>query len=268
MDDRILRALAPVRNDPARSAVLLDLDGTMAPIIPDPQAVAIHPAIRGVLPQLRERYGLVAVVSGRQLGALRTIVGMEGIAYAGNHGLEIVAACGDAVPVPGVDLAPLAELATRWPPDRLTGHGVWLENKLQTLTFHYRGADDPAAASNFLRDNVAPDGRAAGLRVEQGRMSLEVHPAGTASKGTATAALLGLMPELEHVVSIGDDRTDTTVWQYLHGQRAAGRLLDAIAIGVLSAETPQVVHDVADYLVAGIEGTAAVLTHLVGTSGP
>ncbi len=262
MDDRILRALAPLRNDAARSAVLLDLDGTMAPIIPDPKAVAVHPVIHAVLPHLRDRYALVAVVSGRRMSDLRAIVGIEGLAYAGNHGLEIVGVDGEPVSVPGIELEPLRELVERWPASVLEPHGIWLEDKLHTLTFHYRGARAPGDAANFLASNVAPAGRAAGLRVEQGRMSLEVHPAGVASKGTATAVLLADVPHVAHVVSVGDDRTDTTVWAYLHRERDAGRLQHGIGIGVVSSETPQVVRDVADHLIQGVDGTAALLMHL------
>lgn len=263
MDERILHAVEPVRRRPEAAAVLLDLDGTLAPIVPDPNAVRIAPPIRELLPALRDRYGLVAFVSGRHLDDLRRIVALDGVAYSGNHGLQIVDRNGWEIPVAGLDVTALQAFARNWSTDMLSAEGIWLENKQQTLTFHYRNAPDPLSAAEYLRAHVAPRGVADGLRVEPGRMSLEVHPAGAASKGTAVAALLERHPTIASVISLGDDRTDTTVWRLLHDRLASGGLTAALAVGVVSDETPQVVRDHADLLVPGVSGSGHVLAALV-----
>ena len=79
-----------LRERPERSAVLCDIDGTLAPIVPDPQAAAVPEATRGALRELSGRYLLVGCVSGRRASVARALVGLDELAYSGNHGLELL----------------------------------------------------------------------------------------------------------------------------------------------------------------------------------
>lgn len=255
-------ALEPLRRAPDRTAILLDLDGTLAPIVPDPTGVRVDEAIRRVLPTLADRYGALAFVSGRSLHDLAQIVGMDGVIYSGNHGQEIVGRDDTPIPTPRVELADLQDFAAQWEPAMLERLGIWLENKRQTLTFHYRNAPDPDLAEHYLATEVAPMGSAAGLRVAPGRMSLEVHPGGTTSKGTAARAILTAHPGIRQVLSLGDDRTDVAVWRLLDQLTERGDLDVGIGIGVLSDETPDVVREHAHLTVPGIPGVAEVLARL------
>ena len=83
-------ALAPLRADPERAAVLTDIDGTLAPIVERPELAAVPDGARAVLAELSGRFGIVGCVSGRRAAEARDLVGVEGIAYAGNHGLELL----------------------------------------------------------------------------------------------------------------------------------------------------------------------------------
>lgn len=237
---------------PGDLALLLDLDGTLAPIVPDPDGVVIPDPIRRSLTALASRVGLMGFISGRSITDLRRIVAMDGVVYSGNHGTEIVDAGGEPLDTGVGDLAPLQEFAHSWDADELEGHGIWLEDKGATLTFHYRNAPDVDAARTFLATAVDPRGREAGLRVEPGRMSLEVHPAGDTSKGTAVRIVLDGAPGIRTAISIGDDRTDVTVWRMLNALRGDGRLDAALCVGVRSPETPPVVLESADHLVDGV----------------
>ncbi len=261
-DHQLATLLAPAVADPADSAILLDLDGTLAPIVERPDEVAIPATLRVLLQRLPGRYGLVAFISGREMGQLRRIVGLEEVAYSGNHGMELLLADGRLLPPPGIDLNPIRAFATSWPPETLQPHGIWLEDKGATLTLHYRTAIDLDRARDFLETHVAPAGAAAGLRVAPGRMSLEVHPAGGVSKGTAAGALLDAVPSIRHAVSIGDDRTDTDVWRALRERVAEGALASGVGIAVTSAETPSIVIAEADALVPGIARVERVLARL------
>ena len=89
--------LAPLRADPARAAILTDVDGTLAPIAARAEQAAVPAAARAALARLSERYGLVGCVSGRQAEEARRLVGVDELAYAGNHGLELL--------LPGDDVA-------------------------------------------------------------------------------------------------------------------------------------------------------------------
>ena len=257
--------LGPIASDAARSAILLDLDGTLAPIVERPADVRITDAIRALLPALASRYGMVAFVSGRAVAQLERIVDLPGVAYSGNHGAEIRLRDGRRLPVAQAEaeLPRLRAFAGEWPTRVLKPWGVWLEDKGATLTFHYRTADDPERAAQFLQDTVASRARAAGLIAEPGRMSLEIHPAVQVNKGTAARALLETHPEIHRALSIGDDRTDVTIWRELRRLVDARRLKGAVAVGVRSDESPPEVIEEADVLVDGVDGAAHVLELLL-----
>ena len=82
--------LGPLRAEPRRAAVLTDIDGTLAPIVERSEDAAVPAEAREALAALNERYGLVGCVSGRQALEARELVGLDQLAYAGNHGLELL----------------------------------------------------------------------------------------------------------------------------------------------------------------------------------
>src|SRR6266498_1131652 len=88
--ERVAELIAPLRDEPRASAVLCDIDGTLAPITADPEDSAVPEEGRAVLRELARRYSLVACVTGRQATEARRIVGVEELVYFGNHGLELL----------------------------------------------------------------------------------------------------------------------------------------------------------------------------------
>ena len=114
--------LAPLREQPQRSAILCDIDGTLAPIVHKPEMATVPARARQVLEELARRYGLVACVTGRRAAVARQMVGLDSITYFGNHGLErLEPGSGRA----GVDPAilPLGERVRRSPP--ITSGRTW-----------------------------------------------------------------------------------------------------------------------------------------------
>jgi trehalose-6-phosphatase len=87
----IAELLAPLRADPAAGAVLLDIDGTLAPIVRHASDAAVPEQTRMALIELARRYRTVACVSGRSAAVARQIVSIGSIAYIGNHGSELLA---------------------------------------------------------------------------------------------------------------------------------------------------------------------------------
>src|SRR3954465_8226598 len=83
-------ALAPLLADPARAAVLLDVDGTLAPIVRHADDAHGPEPTRAPLIAVARRYGLVACISGRRAATARRIVSLGSITYVGNHGTEIL----------------------------------------------------------------------------------------------------------------------------------------------------------------------------------
>lgn len=120
-----------------RVAVLLDYDGTLAPIAPHPDLAVMPVEAAQVLQRLAGR-ALVGVVSGRALQDVRLKVGIEGLAYAGGHGLHVRQRDGTVYehPLPPETLAAVRELVQRL--QKFCTHGAWVEDKGTQLTFHYR----------------------------------------------------------------------------------------------------------------------------------
>ena len=228
--------LARLRERPAETALLLDVDGVLAPIVERPERARVPKETKAELARLRRRYGLVACVSGRTSLDAARIVGVEGLVYVGSHGLE------------------LAPDAARWQAT-LQGFAAsveWpVEDKGLTVSFHYRQADDQDAARAEL-ERVAERARSIGLRARFGRKVLELLPPVEASKGTAVRSLL-VDRGLDRALYAGDDTTDLDAFRALDGLELGVR------VAVASAEGPAVLREAADLVV----GSPAELLELL-----
>ncbi|HMH46828.1 MAG TPA: trehalose-phosphatase, partial [Solirubrobacteraceae bacterium] len=86
----LVEALEPIRADPDHGAVLLDIDGTLAPIVRHAADAHVPEATRTLLIEIAKRYRLVGCVSGRRAATARQIVSIGTLAYVGNHGGELL----------------------------------------------------------------------------------------------------------------------------------------------------------------------------------
>jgi trehalose 6-phosphate phosphatase len=257
-------ALAPLRADPARSAVLLDVDGTLAPIVRHADDAQVPEPTRAPLIEVAKRYGVVACVSGRQATTARRIVSIGSIAYVGNHGGELLRP-GARDPEHDPDVAAYARrvqaFARRHWTEELHRLRVRAEDKDAIAAFHWRGAPDEAAAEAAVRD-LAEAAREQGLAVHWGRKVLEVRPPVALDKGRGIARLLrGAV--VDAALYVGDDRTDLDAFRALREETAAGRLSSALCVGVRSDETPEELEREADLLVDGPRGVRELLQALL-----
>jgi trehalose 6-phosphate phosphatase len=260
----LVEALEPVRTDPARSAVLLDIDGTLAPIVRHAEDAHVPEPTRGPLIAVARRYGLVACVSGRRALTARRIVGVGSIAYVGNHGSEILRP-GASEPQLDPDVGAYrrrvqAFAAQAWT-DELQRLRVRAEDKDVIAAYHWRGAPDEAAAEAAVRD-LAAAAEAHGLAVHWGRKVLEVRPPVALDKGRGIQRLLR-GTDLAAGLYVGDDRTDLDAFRGLRDEQAAGRLASVVCIGVRSDETPEELEREADALVDGPRGVRELLEALL-----
>jgi len=232
-------ALDRLRGAPERAAVLLDVDGTLAPIVERPEDAAVPEETRAVLRELVGRYALVAAVTGRPGALGRDLVGVEGVEVVGSHGLELDE---------GADewRARLQEFrrTVDWP----------VEDKGLGLSYHYRTHQDPAQARAEL-EQIAELARSAGLRARFGRMVLELLPPLDANKGTAVRALLERQ-HLTRALFAGDDTTD------LDAFGALDELEVGVKVAVASDEAPPELLAQADVVVAGPAGLIELLRTL------
>jgi trehalose 6-phosphate phosphatase len=220
------------RSEPEKAAVLLDIDGTLAPIVDRPEDATVPEEMRAEVGRLAGRYALVACVSGRPAEDARRIVGLDGVEYVGVHGLE----SHPGVPEYTPQLDRLVEGAG-WP---------WrIERKAGvTAAFHYREVGDAEAAAAVER--VVESAEELGLVAQRGRKVVEVRPPIDADKGTAVRDLLADRG-LERALYAGDDTTDLDAFR---GMDEAG--LDvALKVAVGSPEMNPRLLTEADVVVDG-----------------
>jgi trehalose 6-phosphate phosphatase len=254
-----------LRADPVRTAILTDIDGTLAPIVERPELAAVPARTRELLQALNRRYALVGCISGRRALEARRLVGVEEIAYAGNHGLELLMP-GEAEPQLDPALTGAERLAADFiagfDDEDLTAAGFRLEDKGPIQSLHWRGADDERAAEARAHEIAAAAGRAE-LEPRWGRKVLELRPLGGGGKDTAVAALLG-GEDIVAAVFAGDDRTDLDAFRRLRELRQEGQLEAVLCVGVISPEAPPEMAEECDLAVDGPDGWVNLLEELAG----
>jgi trehalose-phosphatase len=258
-----LGPLARLRDQPANAAILTDVDGTLAPIVLRPEEATVPPRAAELLKRLNEIYGLVGCVSGRQAEEARRLVGVDDIAYAGNHGLELLLP-GEQQPKLDPSLQgrerDAAEFISKLGAGALADSGLRLEDKGPIQALHWRGAVDERATEAHAHELATAAGRA-GLELRWGRKVLELRPPGGGGKDAAVAALLAT-DGMTTAVYAGDDRTDLDAFRRLRELREDGELETAVCVGILSEEGPPEIAEEADLTVDGPEGWLALLEAL------
>jgi trehalose 6-phosphate phosphatase len=233
--------LAPLAEAPERSALLLDVDGVLAPIVARPELAEVPTETRAELRRLAGRYRLVACVSGRAGDDARRLVEVEGVEVVGNHGLELDPRADEMAERIAAFRATLA-----WP----------VEDKRLSLALHFREATDEEAALREL-EAVAERARVEGLLPRWGRKVLEIRPPLDTDKGTAVKLLLERSGARQGLYA-GDDTTDLDAFV---GLRSAG-LEHAVCVAVASAEGPAALRETADLVVENPEAFALTLRSL------
>ncbi|MCM8790227.1 MAG: trehalose-phosphatase [Candidatus Omnitrophica bacterium] len=203
--------------------LFLDCDGTLAPIADTPDKASIPDKTKEVLGRLSRLGGLrLAIISGRSLSDIRSVVGLDGIIYVGNHGLE----------VEGEDITSewkiipsykenLARIKTILAAEYAATPGVFIEDKGLSLCLHYRMADtDEDTIRDIFRRITGPFKEAGKIATMDGKKVIEVRPATGWGKGKIVKWLLArermrtgdndIFP-----IYVGDDTTDEEAFKAL-----------------------------------------------------
>jgi trehalose 6-phosphate phosphatase len=203
MKDILAAANLPVLAQLSWSNALLafDYDGTLAPIVDDPESAWMRDRTRLLLEQLARAYPCV-VISGRsQPDALRRLRGTGVFEVIGNHGLE-----------PWRRREPFAakvdEWATALRADLKDLEGVTVENKTFSLAVHYRNARSRNVARSAILDAVS---RLDEVRVIGGKCVVNVVPRGAPHKGAALETTRDHL-RCDVALYVGDDQTDEDVF--------------------------------------------------------
>jgi trehalose 6-phosphate phosphatase len=255
MDDVAFARLAPLLRDPATTAILTDFDGTLSPIVTDPEKAVALPAVPGVLARLAEHYAAVAVVSGRPVTFLARHLSGAGpsLRLFGVYGLEwmedgVVRVAPEAEPW----LAPAADVAAA--ARREAPPGVGVEAKGAALAIHWRRAPEAGSWAQAFAEDWA--GRT-GMLLQPGRRALELRPPLLIDKGQVVEAVAGACSA---ACFAGDDAGDLPAFAAL--DRLARRGLDIVKVAVADEESPGELVAAADVVVAGPVEAVALLDAL------
>jgi len=213
-----------------RLAVFLDYDGTLAPIVSDPEKALLSDSMRQTLRALAAQ-AAVAILSGRDLDDVRRRVGIDAIIYAGSHGFDIASLHGLHRQV-ATEFLPKLDMAERELREALDGiPGARVERKRFSVAAHYRNVKENEVA-RVERGVSKVAAQHPELRRIDGKKILELLPDVDWDKGKAVLWLLealGLEQDDVRPVFIGDDRTDEDAF----------RTLEQRGVGILVGEQPR-----------------------------
>ncbi|MFJ3650684.1 trehalose-phosphatase [Streptomyces murinus] len=257
--------LAALLAHPTAAVIGLDFDGTLAPIVDDPEQARAHPAAVAALTALAPKVAHVAVITGRpagvavRYGGFAGVPGLDHLTVLGHYGAERWDATTGTVtapaPHPGVaavraELPGLLDRVGAW-------QGTWIEEKGRAVAVHTRRAQDPQAAYEALRAPLAELATRHGLIVEPGRMVLELRPPGM-DKGVALGEYLR-ETGAGSVLYAGDDLGDLPAYAAVDKLRSEGTPGLLVCSG--STEVTELAER-ADLVVDGPEGVVGLLTAL------
>jgi len=246
-------AVSVLSASPSRTALFLDFDGTLAAIVPEASAARPLPGVPALLAALHQRYGRVAVVSGRPVAFLLDRLS-DGLELHGLYGLEAWVDGArhdhpDAERWRAVVADAVASARRRLPAE------VDVEDKGLSLTVHYRQAPGSAAA---VAGWAEAEAAASGLERRSAKRSVELHPPVHVDKGTVVMERAAGMATVAY---LGDDEGDLPAFAALAALAEAGAQVVRVAV-----DTPEVspaLLAAADVVVPGPEGAVALLTALI-----
>lgn len=254
---RVSRALELTAAEPRRAGFFFDFDGTLAPIQDDPETVRPAPGVLAPLGRLASLVGRVGVVSARPVDFLRPHFADLPVTLHGLYGLESSVPGGDVVTEPAaVPWIPVIRELTDQARAELPA-GVLVEFKRLSVGLHYRA--EPALGAEVQAWAERQAGRL-GLRLQTGRMVVELKPPVQRDKGSVIGEELG---ELGCCWYFGDDVADLAAFAAVAKREAAGGGFVGVRVAVSNPETGDSVTGEADLVLDSPQAIAALLTEVV-----
>ncbi len=217
--------------------LIADVDGTISQTAPTPQQAEVSPLCRHYLSLLCNHLALVAAVSGRPATQVRNMIGIDGMVYVGNHGLERWTRGHSEFTEEAEAYSKIINAVIEQLPRLLSMEGIWIEDKGVTASIHYRLSPEPESARSVILAALRKLPQARNLRIVQERKAIDLLPPVEANKGTAILDLIQ-RHNLHGAIYLGDDVTDIDAFRAI---RTASRDLDfhGFAIGIISQEMPE-----------------------------
>lgn len=243
-------------------AIFLDYDGTLTPIVSTPDKAILPKQTRAILRRLADRY-MVAVVSGRDLADVRSVVGLANIVYAGSHGFD-VSGPAEEYSDPGKGASYLSALDSAEPELAAAVKefkGAWVERKRFAIALHFRQAD-PEVIPDLEKEVDRLVEKHPGLRKSRGKKIFELRPDADWDKGKAVLSLLdNAHVDASRVIPlyIGDDTTDEDAFKAIR-ERGIGIVVgtgDRMTMAEYRLNEPSEVAELLESLVEKSDGEVA-----------
>ncbi|MBA7600022.1 hypothetical protein ES703_07068 [subsurface metagenome] len=246
--------------------LIFDVDGTVAEIAPTAEAVKVTPGCKKHLRSLVKRLPVVAATSGRLTEVLRRLVGVDGVVYYGNHGLERwfkgqVEIRPEAQSYVGKTAVAIKELGPILHP-----LGVVFEDKGAGLVFHYRTLPHREKVRETILEEISRSSTARSFNIDKARTVIELRPPIEITKGSVLKEIIESY-RLGAAVYMGDDVSDIDAFDTMHAL-SRSTAFQGLALGVVGEETPPNVAERADLLLRGVDEVEAFLKWLDETIPP
>jgi trehalose 6-phosphate phosphatase len=255
-------AIEALAGNPSTSALVLDFDGVLSPIVDDPTTSALPEDVATSLRGLARSLGLLAVISGRPVRFLEDRIRIPGMPLLGSYGME-QSWDGDRQIDPEAKnwLSQVAAASRQLNAQLAEDQGIRVEEKSVSVAVHWRQAPDHAIAARRVREVTARVAAETGLRLEPGKLVEELRPPIALDKGSAIARLMLARENLTLFAYAGDDLGDIPA---LRAVRDAGGYALVVDHG---PETDPRLLDLADETYPGTEAFAAWLARLADAIG-
>jgi trehalose 6-phosphate phosphatase len=242
-------------------ALCLDFDGTLSPVVDDPEAARPLQGVVELLDPLARRFAALAIISGRPAPYLAEHVAVPGVRYLGLYGLQEVYE-GEILVDPRLVAARPAVVAAmealRDSP-AVRESGAWLEDKVYAVGVHTRRVPDPDRWTDAIDRTARQIAEKYGLEIIPGKMVWELRPEVRGDKGDAVRKVVA-ESGARAVVVVGDDLGDLPAFAAVAQLVAEGR--DGLRVAVRSAEAPPRLLASADLVLDGPEGVLDFLRRL------
>ncbi|MBI4813687.1 MAG: trehalose-phosphatase [Methanobacterium sp.] len=247
-----LNYLKTFKND-SSTAIVTDVDGTISEIVPTPDEAMVTESMQNALIKLYEKFQLVAVVSGRSVLNAREMVGVEGLLYVGNHGMEFLK---------NNHLSMDPQVEKYLPQIKKTGkkikegdlsriNGLIFEDKGICYSIHYRCSHSPENVREKILNTLQKDPECKNLNISEGRRLVELKPPVNCDKGTILNGIIDQY-NLKKIIYLGDDITDSDAFNKLKELENEGKI-EGAGILVRSSEIPSYVKKHSSFFVNDVD---------------
>lgn len=246
-----LKAFERFKND-QKTVIVTDMDGTISKIAPTPGEAVLSPSMKDVILKLSEKFQMVAVVSGRPVEDVKKMIGIEGLLYIGNHGMEYMR--NGQVQVDEETkgyIKPINEALCRLKKEEsCNAEGVLLEDKGLCFSIHYRLCKDPSARE-ILLNTLKDMEELKGLQVKEGRKVIEIRPPTGYDKGKILERIIH-ENNIKKLLYLGDDVTDSDAFRKLNELKNQGSV-DGESLIIISGEIPYEIKEEASYFLESVD---------------